>query len=70
MTRQMRTLSKRGEFYHFTVMVRIPSVRVWLHIDNIRIIYCEIYLQTYRHDMTYSVLKVPLNPNQPTFRVW
>ena len=27
---------------------------------------CEIYLQTYRHDMTYSVLKVPLNPNQPT----
>jgi len=23
-------------------------------------------LQTYRHDMTYSVLKVPLNPNQPT----
>jgi len=24
------------------------------------------YLQTYRHDMTYSVLKVPLNPNQPT----
>jgi len=24
----------------------------------------EIYLQTYRHDMTYSVLKVPLNPNQ------
>ena len=29
-------------------------------------VYCEIYLQTYRHDMTYSVLKVPLNPNQPT----
>jgi len=27
---------------------------------------CEIYLQTYRHDMTYSVLKVPLNPNEPT----
>jgi len=26
----------------------------------------KIYLQTYRHDMTYSVLKVPLNPNQPT----
>jgi len=26
----------------------------------------EIYLQTYRHDMTYSVLKLPLNPNQPT----
>jgi len=33
---------------------------------HIPIIYCEIYLQTYRHDMTYSVLKVPLNPNQPT----
>jgi len=33
------------------------------------IIYCKIYLQTYRHDMTYSVLKVPLNPNQPTNRV-
>ena len=34
---------------------------------HILIIYsCEIYLQTYRHDMTYSVLKVPLNPNQPT----
>ena len=30
------------------------------------IIYCDIHLQTYRHDMTYSVLKVPLNPNQPT----
>jgi len=28
----------------------------------------EIYLQTYRHDMTYSVLKLPLNPNQPTNR--
>ena len=27
---------------------------------------CEIYLQTYRHDKTYSVLKVLLNPNQPT----
>jgi len=25
-------------------------------------------LQTYRHDMTYSVLKVQLNPNQPTSR--
>ena len=36
-----------------------------MHID-IPIIYCKIYLQTYRHDMTYSVLKVPLNPNQPT----
>ena len=23
-------------------------------------------VQPYRHDMTYSVLKVPLNPNQPT----
>jgi len=33
---------------------------------DIPIIYCKIYLQTYRHDMTYSVLKVPLNPNQPT----
>ena len=28
----------------------------------------EIYLQTYRHDMTYSVLKVLLNHNQPTLR--
>jgi len=27
---------------------------------------CRVVLQTYRHDMTYSVLKVPLNPNQPT----
>ena len=33
---------------------------------DIPIIYCKIYLQTYRHNMTYSVLKVPLNPNQPT----
>jgi len=38
-------------------------VCIWIHIP---IIYYEIYLQTYRHDMTYSVLKVPLNPNQPT----
>jgi len=37
-----------------------------LPLPHIPIIYCEIYLQTYRHDMTYSVLKVPLNPNQPT----
>jgi len=37
-----------------------------MHIDTYTIIYCKIYLQTYRHDMTYSVLKVPLNPNQPT----
>ena len=35
---------------------------MWIDIP---MIYCKIYLQTYRHDMTYSVLKVPLNPNQP-----
>jgi len=29
----------------------------------------RLYLQTYRHDMTYSVLKVPLNPNQPVYRL-
>ena len=39
-----------------------------MHIDTYIYNYCEIYLQTYRHDMTYSMLKVPLNPNQPT--VW
>ena len=39
-------------------------VYVCIYIQ-IPIIYCEIYLQTYRHDMTYSVLKVPSNP-KPT----
>jgi len=29
-------------------------------------LFLVLALQTYRHDMTYSVLKVPLNPNKPT----
>jgi len=28
--------------------------------------WADIPTNFYRHDMTYSVLKVPLNPNQPT----
>jgi len=47
-----------------------PWLLSWLLLcSHIPIIYSEIYLQTYRHDMTYSVLKVPLYPNQPTNRV-
>ena len=41
-------------------------VYLYMYMYAYNIIYCKIYLQTYRHDMTYSVLKVPLNPNQPT----
>jgi len=40
----------------------LSAVAIYVNDDAV----LKIYLQTYRHDMTYSVLKVPLNPNQPT----